>query len=57
MKREQIFDTLKALARSQGFYGRVLEQLEELPDDDYENVMDELEKCSDPLDLVMFFEG
>lgn len=54
MNKEQIFNSIKSLAKSQGSYGRILSVIEENP-----NLLDELEnqKFNDILDLVMFFEG
>lgn len=58
MDRTQIIDTIKDLACSQGFYGRLLEQLCELPEEDYNNVMEDLEAqhFNDTLDLVLYLE-
>lgn len=53
MNKEQILSAIKDLARSQGFYGRILSQIE--ADD---SLLDELErqKFEDILDLIFFFE-
>lgn len=61
MKREQILDTLKSLAQSQGFYSRLYNSLCEVKNsnpDVYESVMQKLENQNfkDPVDVVMFFE-
>ena len=58
MNRTQICDTIKDLACSQGFYGRLLNQLYELPEEDYNKVMEELEAqhFNDPLDLILYLE-
>ena len=61
MTREQIIETIKGLALSQGFYGRLLKSWEELEENDpdrYDALMTLLEKknFSDPLDLVLFIE-
>lgn len=58
MKRDEILMTIKGLARCQGFYGRLLQSLMELPKADFDKVMDELEaqNFKDSLDLVYFFE-
>ena len=61
MKIEEIKSTIKSLASSQGFYGRLLasmETMEEMFPKDYEEVVKELESQNfqDTVDLVMYFE-
>ena len=53
MKKERILAIIKGLACSQGFYGRVLEQIESNP-----QLLDELERQNfkDELDLIFYFE-
>jgi len=61
MKRQQIIDTIKDLAKSQGLYGRILvgmRELEELDPEAYEKNMQFLEEQNfkDAVDLVLYFE-
>ena len=72
MKIEEIKSTIKSLASSQGFYGRLLassqgfygrllasmETMEEMFPQDYEEVVKELESQNfeNAVDLVMYFE-
>ena len=61
MKRQQIIDTIKELAKSQGLYGRILagmRELEELDPETYEKNMQFLEEQNfkDAVDLVLYFE-
>ncbi len=58
MDRHEIMDTLEMLARSQGFYGRILDALDCMDSDDLENFFAFLESknFANLLDLVMFFE-
>ena len=61
MKIEEIKSTIKSLASSQGFYGRLLasmETMEKMFPKDYEEVVKELESQNfqDAVDLVMYFE-
>ena len=61
MKIEEIKSTIKSLASSQGFYGRLLasmETMEEMFPKDYEEVVKELESQNfqDAVDLVIYFE-
>lgn len=53
MNKEQILNTIKSLARSQGFYGRLLEDINE-----DETILDELveQNFADSLDLVLYLE-
>ena len=59
MEREEIMETIKSLASSQGLYGILYRDLMELDKDEYEQVMLELESQNfkDEVDLVMFIEG
>ena len=56
MKANEILETIKMLAKSQGFYGRLLNAIE--TSEERENILAELESenFKDPVDLVMFFE-
>lgn len=58
MKREQILNTIRSLAMSQGFYGRMYNDL--MSDPDYcDEVMTffEAQNLKDPLDLILCIEG
>ena len=59
MKREQIENTLQSLAMSQGLYGRLLSQIYSLPEEEQEQVWQNLEEQNfkEPLDLVLYIEG
>ena len=56
MKRQEILDTIKMLANSQGFYGRLYEQI--VTAENKDEILEDLEnkKFKDALDLVFFFE-
>ena len=58
MEREEIMEKIKSLASSQGLYGRLYRDLMELDEDEYEQVMLELESQNfkDGVDLIMFIE-
>jgi hypothetical protein len=53
MTKEQILGAIKSLAMSQGFYGRLLRDINENP-----AMLDELERQNfkDSLDMVLFLE-
>lgn len=59
MKREEIMETIKTLASSQGLYSRLYRDLMALDEDKYNEVMTELESQNfkDAVDLIMFIEG
>lgn len=59
---ELFLETIKTLAPSQGFYGRLLAQVEELKEEDtvaYERLTEEMNKqnFTDTLDVVLFLES
>ena len=61
MKYNEIKEVIKTLSYSQGFYGRLLEQLEEIEKKypfDFKTIKDTLESKNfkDTLDVVMYFE-
>lgn len=62
MKRQEILEAIRLLARAQGFYGRLYERLLETQQEDYDTYdefMQALERLDfkDSLDLVMYLEG
>ena len=62
MDRIQILAAFRSLAKSQGFYGRLLRDINDLKIQDperYERAMKEPEskKFKDIVDLVLFIEG
>lgn len=56
MKRKEILNTIKMLASSQGFYGRLYETI--TTSESKDEILDELEQQNfkDALDLVFYFE-
>ena len=59
MNREQILDAFRSLARSQGFYGRLLEQIDSVDEETRDAFLSDLEnrKFRNVVDLVMWIEG
>ena len=60
MAREMVIETIETLAMSSGFYGRLLENLEYMMDNDpdrFDAIMNELEKAGDAVGLIMMIEG
>ena len=61
MKRNEILEVIKSLARSQGFYSRIYNRLIDLKENDidsYNEIMESLESQNfkDSLDIVFYFE-
>lgn len=60
MDKEKNFEffvnTIKSLARSQGFYGRILRHLEKMESEDLERLKADLPQFKDVLDVVFYFE-
>lgn len=58
MNINEIIDVIKSLAASQGCYGRLLEQINELDADQFAQLKEDLEAqdFQDALDVVLFFE-
>jgi hypothetical protein len=60
MTSKQIIQLFKDLARSQGFYGRLLAQLQDIRSNDpekFEEIMQAFSKYDNPVDLIMAIEG
>lgn len=61
MKFDEIIQIIKDLAKSQGFYGRLLYEIEDAKENDrekYERIKVTLEEQNfkDAVDMVLFFE-
>lgn len=61
MKMEEILETFKSLGNSQGFYGRLYNNIMELKEENiekYEELKEQLESknFTDTLDLIMYIE-
>lgn len=59
MKMEDIIKLIRGLAKSQGFYGRLLESISELDDESYGKLAElwESKKFTDDLDFILYIEG
>lgn len=59
MKRDVIIEWIKKLAASQGFYGRLLQAISDMDNNDREALFAHLEAQGfiDPVDLIMYIEG
>ena len=59
MKRDEIREVFEQLAMSQGFYGRLLRQIDEADEEARERFWEDLEEQNfkDSLDLILYIEG
>ena len=59
MKRRAIIECIKKLAASQGYYGRLLQAINDMDNNDREALFEHLEaqNFAGPVDLVMYIEG
>lgn len=59
MNRDEIREVFKQLAMSQGFYGRLLRQIDEADEEARENFWKDLEdqNFKDSVDLILYIEG
>lgn len=56
---DDVINVLAKLSNSQGFYGRLLRDISEMDDDEFEELehIIESQNFTSVLDVVMFFEG
>ena len=59
MTGEDCVQVIRDLSRSQGSYGRMLEQINSMDDEDRAELLDtfEAQQLTDPVQLVMWLEG
>ena len=57
MTREEVYGVIKTMAGSQGFYGRLLERLNEVAEDMANEFLDSFADCEDIIDVIMVLEG
>ena len=59
MKRKEILATITSLAGSQGAYGRLLRNIQELSPEDKESLWEMLEEQNfkDSVDFILYVEG
>ena len=59
MNRIEIFKLFQDLSMSQGFYGRILDSIDSMDDDQRAAFWDAMESqdFQDPVDVILFMEG
>ena len=50
------YNTIKSLSYSQGSYGRLLSEIDNLNEEDKQNLVDQLPDFKDMIDVVLFIE-
>lgn len=50
------YNTIKSLSYSQGSYGRLLRQLDNLDEDETQDLMEQLPDFKDIIDVILYFE-
>ena len=53
---ELFYNTIKSLSYSQGSYGRILREIDNLKEEDKQNLVDQLPDFKDAVDVVLFVE-
>ena len=57
MTGKEVYSVIESLARSQGFYGRLLSRLSEAPEETANEFLDSFADCKDVVDVIMAMEG
>ncbi len=57
MDRKYVLNIIAELAHSQGFYGRLLQQINWMDEEEQDEYFSQFKDCEDALDVVMVVEG
>jgi len=59
MKKDEIIEWIKKLAASQGYYGRLLQAINDMDNNDKNALFEHLEaqNFTGPVELIMYIEG
>lgn len=57
MNKNEVLKTIKDLASSQGFYGRLLRALEEADENARDEWLGQFSDCKDSVDVILKIEG
>lgn len=55
-KKNAILSTIKTLSTSQGFYGRLLGNIQNANDSDLREFVNQFPNTTDPVDIILFLE-
>ena len=56
-KKSTVFSVISSLARSNGFYGRLLWELEKSDEESVRGFIDQLPDTTDPVDIILAIES
>lgn len=56
MTRKEVYSAFESMAVSQGFYGRLLERLDEVSEETANEYLDSFTDCEDIIDVIMKIE-
>ena len=57
MSGNEVYAIIESMAVSQGFYGRLLERLNEVSEETANEFLDGFADCKDMIDVIMLMEG
>ena len=57
MTRQEVYGAIETMASNQGFYGRLLERLNEVSEETANSFLDGFTDCKDMIDVIMLLEG
>ena len=57
MTRQEVYGAIENMADSQGFYGRLLERINDVSEETRLQFLDSFADCKDMLDVIMLLEG
>ena len=57
MIRQEVYGAIENMADSQGFYGRLLERINDVSEETANEFLDSFADCKDMLDVMMKMEG
>lgn len=57
MTGKEVYSVIETLASSQGFYGRLLSRLSEVPEETANDFLNGFADCKDIVDVIMTIKG
>ena len=57
MTREEVYGVIETMAGSEGFYGRLLERLDEVSEETANEFLNSFANCKDVIDVIMSLEA
>ena len=57
MTRQEVYGVIETMASNQGFYGRLLERINDVSEETANDFLDSFADCKDIIDVMMKMEG